>query len=212
MHGSSQKWVFGLLFPLLALLLAACGDGRWVPVPGDGGAVKSSVQVRAQRRLYRGAPPTIPHENFGVSCSGCHDADGISVPELGFAPASPHDDSPEAGATQRCRQCHVFVKDDGLFVASAFEGVGKDLRTGGRLYPGAPPTIPHRLFLRENCLACHTGPGAREEIRTSHPERERCRQCHVPLTTRGEFTGGGGGGGDQAEERGYSLETPRETP
>ena len=49
------------------------------------------------------------------------------------------------------------------------------------------PSIPHPLEGRENCLACHTGPAAREEIRTSHPERERCQQCHVPSTTSDTF-------------------------
>jgi cytochrome c-type protein NapB len=38
--------------------------------------------------------------------------------------------------------------------------------------------------MRENCAACHSGPGARAEIITTHPERVRCRQCHVPVTTR----------------------------
>jgi predicted CXXCH cytochrome family protein len=52
------------------------------------------------------------------------------------------------------------------------------------MYDGAPPTIPHKVFMRENCGACHVGPGAREEILTTHPERTRCRQCHVPVTTR----------------------------
>ena len=46
--------------------------------------------------------------------------------------------------------------------------------------PASPPTIPHTLQLRENCLACHGGAASRVEIRTSHPERPRCRQCHVP--------------------------------
>jgi cytochrome c-type protein NapB len=41
--------------------------------------------------------------------------------------------------------------------------------------------------MRENCAACHAGPAAREEIRTSHPERTRCRQCHVEVTARSEF-------------------------
>jgi hypothetical protein len=41
--------------------------------------------------------------------------------------------------------------------------------------------------MRENCAACHTGPAAREEIRTTHPERIRCRQCHVPVGSRTEF-------------------------
>jgi cytochrome c-type protein NapB len=168
-------------------LTAACDDRRWDPVPGAEAAVKSSAEVRAQRRLFDGAPPTIPHDNFGVDCSGCHNAQGLSVPDLGFAPASPHDETREAGATQRCRQCHVFSSTDGVFVASSFQGLAQDLRSGGRLYPGAPPTIPHRIFMRENCTACHAGPSARADIVTSHPQRSRCRQCHIPVLTRSEF-------------------------
>src|SRR5262249_32598426 len=45
--------------------------------------------------------------------------------------------------------------------------------------PGSPPPIPHSLEMRENCRACHAGPGAVDELRTSHPERVSCRQCHV---------------------------------
>lgn len=174
-----------VLVAAAALLgLSACGDGRWVPVPNSEGAVKSSGSVRAARRLYDGAPPVIPHAAFGASCSTCHDKQGLAVEGVGYAPASPHDDTGNAAATTRCRQCHVFVLDEGLFVKSTFEGLPQDLRPGSRLYPGAPPTIPHQILMRENCAACHTGPGARAEIVTSHPERTRCRQCHVPVTTR----------------------------
>jgi cytochrome c-type protein NapB len=33
--------------------------------------------------------------------------------------------------------------------------------------------------MRENCRACHAGPGAVAELRTTHPERVSCRQCHA---------------------------------
>lgn len=183
----ARRFVAAMSVALL-LAVAACADDRWDPVPGSTGALKSSAEVRAGRRLYDGAPPTVPHDNFGVACSSCHDADGISVEGLGFAPASSHDDTEQARATQRCRQCHVFVEDTGLFVRNRFSGLDQDLRAGSRLYPGAPPTIPHKILMRENCAACHTGPGARKGIATSHPERTRCRQCHVPVTTREEFS------------------------
>jgi len=166
------------------LWLTACGQGDWVPVPDSDGAMKSSGAVRAARRLYDGAPPVIPHSDFGAACSACHDEEGISVEGVGYAPASPHDDTGKANVTIRCRQCHVPVLDHGLFVQNEFEGLGQDLMPGSRLYDGAPPTIPHRILMRENCAACHVGPGARAEIITSHPERTRCRQCHVPVTTR----------------------------
>jgi hypothetical protein len=44
--------------------------------------------------------------------------------------------------------------------------------------PGSPPPIPHALQMRENCRACHAGPGAVSGLRTTHPERVTCRQCH----------------------------------
>ncbi|MCJ7630265.1 MAG: nitrate reductase cytochrome c-type subunit [Longimicrobiales bacterium] len=166
------------------LWVTACGQGDWVPVPGSDDAVKSSGAVRAARRLYDGAPPVIPHAAFGAACGACHDTKGISVEGVGYAPASPHDDTGEAGATVRCRQCHVAVLTDGLFAKNMFEGLPQDLRRGSRLYDGAPPTIPHRILMREKCAACHVGAGARAEIVTTHPERTRCRQCHVPVTTR----------------------------
>jgi cytochrome c-type protein NapB len=163
-----------------------CGEGT-VPVPEREGAFKSAASVRAERRAYDGAPPTVRHESFGMTCSACHNAQGQSVSGVGFAPASPHESTPKAGNTLRCSQCHVIVTTDGLFVPSEFVGLGQDLSAGGRATPGAPPTIPHRTLMRESCNACHTGPGAREEIRTSHPERRRCRQCHVPVTSRESF-------------------------
>jgi cytochrome c-type protein NapB len=187
MRGAYRKRVIPTL---VAVLTAAGCAGDQVPVPGREGAVKSQASVRAERRAYDGAPPTIPHASFGMRCEACHNAAGQSVADVGFAPASPHIDTERAGGTTRCRQCHVFVTTDDVFVASNFEGAKPDiLLTGGRATPGAPPTIPHRLLMRENCVACHDGPGTREEIRTSHPERWRCQQCHVPVGSLGTFEG-----------------------
>jgi len=176
------------LIPWLCCAAAIAGCGQeTVPVPGREPAVKSAAAVRAGRRAYDGAPPTIPHESFGINCTACHDAQGQSVAGVGFAPASPHEGTDVAGRTMRCNQCHVFVTTTDLFVVSDFVGLAQDLRAGARATPGAPPTIPHGILMRENCIACHDGPDAREEIRTSHPERQRCRQCHVPVTSRERF-------------------------
>jgi cytochrome c-type protein NapB len=102
-----------------------------------------------------------------------------------------------AGSAQRCRQCHVFVTSEAVLVDNAFIGLPQNLRWGERATPGAPPTIPHRLLMRERCVACHAGPGARDDIRTSHPERARCRQCHAAVTAAGEFATTGIGQGDE---------------
>jgi nitrate reductase (cytochrome), electron transfer subunit len=170
-----------------AFVLTACGrdDGK-VPVPGVPGAVKTSASARAERRLFDGAPPVIPHQDFGASCLSCHQ-DGLSVPGIGYAPMVPHDDVLPPGAMSRCVMCHVHAATGGTFVENGFVGLAQDLRRGKRLDEQAPPVIPHQILLRENCQACHTGPAAREEIRCPHPERQRCTQCHVEQKVGGEF-------------------------
>ncbi len=179
------------ILALSLLLSSACsGPTDTVDVPGKPGAVKTAAAERAERRAYDGAPPVIPHEDFGMTCTECHDLEGMAVEGVGFAPPSPHEWTLGMSAIVRCRQCHVFAESDAVFVANAFAGLRQDLRRGERFYDGAPPTRPHQAFMRENCVACHSGPAAREEIRTSHPERTRCAQCHVEVTTRAEFQRG----------------------
>jgi len=194
MRGPRRTSLIAFLTLGYGLIGINCSGDQWVEVPEADGAVKSAADVRAGRRAYDGAPPVIPHASFGTNCSACHNAQGMPVEGTGYAPASPHEGTDKAGATTRCQQCHVFVTDDDLFVSSDFVGLQQDLRRGGRLNPIAPPTIPHRTLMRENCLACHAGPGARQEIVTSHPERTRCRQCHVAVTTTGVFNSSLGSG------------------
>ena len=172
---------------LAAVSLVGCGAGSTVAVPGSDGARKSVATARAERRAYDGAPPAIPHENFGIECTSCHNLVGMDVPDTGFAPPSPHEQTAGMSLISRCRQCHVFSTTDTLFAANSFVGLQQDLRPGGRLHGNAPPTIPHKTFMRDNCTACHSGPAAREEIRCTHPERVRCRQCHVEVATLAEF-------------------------
>ena len=170
-----------------AVLLLALACTPPADDPGTGGVVKTAALERAERRAYDGAPPIIPHDNFGMTCTQCHDLKGMEVENVGFAPPSPHEKTVGMSAFSRCRQCHVFSVADDIFKGNAFAGLEQDLRRGARLNPFAPPTLPHKTFMRENCTACHSGPAAREEIRTDHPERPRCRQCHVPVETRATF-------------------------
>jgi cytochrome c-type protein NapB len=148
---------------------------------------KSPAEVRAARRAYDGAPPVVPHQPFGISCPSCHNMEGMAVSGVGYAPPSPHAATMGMSAISRCQQCHVFATTTAVFVDNTFQPLDQDLRQGERLYPLAPPTMPHSVFMRENCVACHTGPAARNAIRTSHPERLACRQCHVPVLTRSTF-------------------------
>jgi cytochrome c-type protein NapB len=132
------------------------------------------------RRAYPGGPPVIPHEIFdeqgfgGKGCLSCH-ANGDYVPKLkAYAPVVPH---PELTS---CKQCHVAGerKDGSLFAQSDFRPL-EPTPIHQPALPGGPAPIPHTLEMRNNCLACHGGPSAPKEIRTTHPERSNCRQCHV---------------------------------
>jgi len=134
---------------------------------------------RAAARAYDGAPPVIPHDASATACRTCHDDDGTEIPGIGVAPASPHGEASSVGSMSRCRRCHVPRATSSVMVASGFIGLPQGVWRTARATPGAPPTIPHPLFLRTNCLACHAGAGSRVEIRTPHPERIRCQQCHV---------------------------------
>jgi nitrate reductase (cytochrome), electron transfer subunit len=130
------------------------------------------------RRAYPGAPPIIPHPLFedrsfgGKSCLACHRDGGYVPPFKAYAPVTPHPDF------ANCRQCHLPQPEKELFRDSEWTRVSGPPINQEALRAGPPP-IPHTLQLRENCVACHGGPGAVAEIRSPHPERANCRQCHV---------------------------------
>ncbi|MCU0346514.1 MAG: hypothetical protein MUC59_06210 [Saprospiraceae bacterium] len=136
-------------------------------------------------RAYHGAPPLIPHPLVseqgigGRTCLQCHENGGYTEQFSAFAPVTPH---PE---WLNCRQCHVPKKTEGLFAGSNFEKLQAP-PLGQAAMPGSPPVIPHGLQNRENCLSCHAGPAAPIAIKTTHPERVNCRQCHVPAQQEAE--------------------------
>jgi nitrate reductase (cytochrome), electron transfer subunit len=175
-------------------------------------------------RAYPGAPPRIPHglseQEFREGrCATCHERGGYVERFAAYAPVTPHpelgqclqchvaDDAliglpfPDGSRNSVCFQCHRLDTEAPLF-ATLDWATPRWPETGRAALPGAPPVIPHHLHLRENCLACHVGAGAVEELRTTHPERANCRQCHVPagaapdvFTRRPGAAGSQGGGG-----------------
>ena len=174
----------------LALALTALAVGLGGCSQGDDGPriVKSSAVERAALRAYDGAPPVTPHADFGMTCIECHNVEGRQVEDVGFSPPSPHEWTAGLSALSNCTQCHVEQVTDDAWRSNSFVGLAQDLRPGRRRADGAPPVMPHAAFMRENCHACHTGPAAREEIRTTHPERTQCSQCHVEQVIDEEFT------------------------
>ena len=152
-------------------------------------------------RAYPGAPPRIPHgltpaETRSGGCKTCHERGGYSQRFGAYVPVTPH---PEMGA---CLQCHV---GDAQLMSNPLPAADPNARCRQCHAPGVlrwrdsslnwrplpwpvltakagdhvPAPIPHSLELRGNCLACHAAPSGVAEIRTTHPERANCRQCHV---------------------------------
>ncbi len=138
------------------------------------------------RRQYPGSPPTVPHnvpKSFSgdtSKCISCHERGGYDAELDAYAPVTPHPEN------ENCFQCHVPVTTDKLFVETDWQSIDPP-KLGLSMLGGSPPPIPHSLQLREDCIACHTGPGAVAEIRVEHGSRGNCRQCHVPQMTTGTF-------------------------
>lgn len=138
---------------------------------------------RSDRRAFDGAPPTIPHAiNFRDvrSCSACHSQDSNVLIAGKRVPAMSHP------YMANCTQCHapssgmkfaIHSGTTGLVVENKFRG-SKRFGNGQRAFPGAPPTVPHPVWMRQNCVSCH-GPGMPDAIMTSHPQRQSCLQCHA---------------------------------
>ncbi|HSJ62737.1 MAG TPA: hypothetical protein VK922_02405 [Gemmatimonadaceae bacterium] len=152
-------------------------------------------------RAYPGAPPRIPHgltpKEFQTGdCNACHARGGYSQRFGAYVPITPHADMgaclqchvgdamlmaiplPSTDPSARCRQCHTPGQERRFEATVDWQPMAWP--STARATPGAPPpAIPHTLQDRGNCVACHAAPAGVEEIRTRHPERSNCRQCHL---------------------------------
>lgn len=149
-----------------------------------------ALQDRLRTRAFDTAPPAIPHpidQRTAESCLACH-GKGMTI-SGNVATKMSHP------MLTNCTQCHVEQassmpkglvsnhKSQGGIASetwppnNGFDGV-KRAGPGTRLLPGLPPTIPHTLHMRDDCMSCH-GTIARPGIRTTHPWLQNCRQCHA---------------------------------
>ncbi len=88
----------------------------------------------------------------------------VVVSDNAYAPVTPH---PQF---TNCVQCHVPQRSDTLFRETDWASVKQPTPLPAAM-KGGPPPIPHSLQTRENCLACHSGPSSRADIRSPHPAR-----------------------------------------
>ncbi|MBM4396280.1 MAG: hypothetical protein FJ087_11375 [Deltaproteobacteria bacterium] len=169
---------------VLRALLPAATDPV-IRTPGDRAR---AVDARAAGRAYDGAPPVVPHpadERSSAACLACHGS-GMRVADR-TAPVMSHE------PRSQCLQCHAGgvrtrPGTEEVTVANAFSGLAS-AGPGARAWEGAPPTIPHGTWMREDCASCH-GVAGLEGLRTTHPARKICTQCHVPAATPLPFGGG----------------------
>lgn len=152
--------------------------GLFDPVVRTEETRQAALADRARNRAYDGAPPTIPHPvqaGSDSACLTCH-GEGIRVGDRVASKVShPH--------FTNCTQCHVESAHTGMRLQEvsregSFVGVYR-AGPGTRASPGAPPTIPHATWMREDCTSCH-GLIARPGLRTTHPWLTNCTQCHAP--------------------------------
>lgn len=138
-----------------------------------------STSLRASRRAFNGAPPIVPHAIEGTNDAACFSCHGQGMRIDGrVANRMSH------GFFANCTQCHAppppqpFAQANAE-VNNAFVGLPAPLR-GERAFPGAPPTIPHSTWMREQCLACHGIEAGWAGLESTHPWRVNCQQCHAP--------------------------------
>ena len=136
-----------------------------------------ALAYRDQNRAFNGAPPTVPHpvdQMSSLACAACH-SDGMHT-ETFRIPKMSHQ------FLENCTQCHVESNPKhmqaSLFRENTFVGLPAP-EGGPRAFEGAPPQIPHSTWMRSNCMSCHGFAGV-QGIRTTHPWRKNCQQCHAP--------------------------------
>jgi len=148
---------------------------------------RAALAQRAERRAYFGAPPVIPHpvqQQSQAECRACHEL-GVRIRGLAATPY-PHDN------LVSCTQCHAMgapglpwdpdgQREDPRAVVNTFVGESAPLK-GERWTGIAPPRLPHPTFMHERCISCH-GPNGRDAMKSTHPDRQSCLQCHPTDST-----------------------------
>jgi cytochrome c-type protein NapB len=175
---ANRDWKFTLADLPRAVAPSA---GQTAATPAE---TATAIERRKSLRAYDGAPPVIPHaiDTLKASaCNSCHGEDSNLVIG-GKRPA----EISHPWITN-CTSCHVPADglrqltapaETRLVIGNSFLGKSS-AGHGPRAYGTAPPTMPHAVWMRQNCMTCH-GPGREQAIRTSHPERQNCLQCHAP--------------------------------
>lgn len=136
-----------------------------------------SIEQRATLRAFEGAPPVVPHPILDINvqtCRACH--------ALGLTAGGKTARMASHTYLVNCTQCHVEQPPDSPRAddpENSFVGLRPSGYGGTRAWAGAPPVMPHTVFMRNNCVSCH-GEYGYDGWRPDHLARTNCMQCHVP--------------------------------
>lgn len=135
-----------------------------------------SIEQRAKLRAFEGAPPVVPHPTTDMNvqtCRACH-GQGLRAGDKTARMVS-------HATMTNCTQCHVEAESPLLgdlpSPSNSFAGCRPSGYGGTRAWAGAPPVMPHAVFMRTNCIACH-GEFGYDGWRPDHLSRTNCIQCH----------------------------------
>lgn len=141
-------------------------------------ALIESLKQRDAVRAYEGAPPVITHAIRGLdvrTCRACHATGLVAGAQVARMASHTY--------LTNCTQCHVEAENadfpgrpvpENSFTPVRSQGTG-----GARALSGAPPNIPHTVFMRTNCVSCH-GTYGYPGLQPDHLDRQNCVQCHAP--------------------------------
>lgn len=140
------------------------------PWPENHAAFTSDICTNCHRAdqpgVAPGAAPVIPHLLEGMGeCKNCHGADsGIK----------PWPDNHATFTSDICTNCHAASV--GISVSEAAPTSGEDSTDESE----GPPTIPHELTGRDQCLVCHNPSGGVKPAPADHAGRseDTCQTCH----------------------------------
>jgi hypothetical protein len=167
------------ILAMTGIALAAYLAARASEAPsGHDETAPGTKDARAALRAFYTAPPVIPHEvttRNNRECLHCHS----DVRTLGPRTTV---ETPHANFFN-CQQCHVGVQTlnrelELAELETSWKGL-EEPRKGTRAHADAPPTVPHRLFMREHCTSCHGELHANADMRGPHGQRSSCLQCHA---------------------------------
>ena len=152
------------------------------PAPANHAAFTSDICTNCHPAnvagVAPGAAPDVPHAVEGMGeCKNCHGPEGIKPAPANHATFT----------SDICANCHQASQSDSQPAATTTPESdeaedGPEATTTPEDESEGPPTIPHDVAGRDNCLICHNPDGGMKPAPANHAGRtaDTCQTCHKP--------------------------------